>query len=127
MKNTNKHLLENNLCRQLIRRAEAAGNALATGKDAVLFNPASPVLDKYGLSFDNYEANMVSYIIEGEVLSETVGRIWKLPGEKKFIDRDSDWKSIFNRYIMRGGAGLLPSILQIKDAVEDHGLSNFVK
>jgi hypothetical protein len=61
------------------------------------------------------------------MLNETVGRKWYVPGEKKVIERDSDWKSIFNRYIMLGGAGLLPSILQIKDTVEDHGLSNFVK
>ena len=105
--------------------AEVAANAVATGKDAILFNPASPNLSKYGLSFDDYEANMVSYIIEGEALSETVGKILKLPGEKRFIERDTDWKTIFNRYMMLGGGGLLPSLLQIQHSFKDHGLSNF--
>ncbi len=101
--------------------------ALETGKDAVLFNPASYDWEKFGLDVEGYSGTMTSYIIGGEVLSETVGKILKLPGEKKFIERDSDWKAIFNRYMMLGGAGLLPSILQIKDTIEDHGLSNFVK
>jgi len=68
--------------------AEAAANAAATGKDAVLFNPAIPNLRAYGLSLENYEANMVSYIIEGELLSETIGKISEIPGEKKFLEED---------------------------------------
>ena len=107
--------------------AEAIAMALETGKDAVLFNPASYDWEKFGLDVEGYKGNVTSYIIEGEMLNETVGRKWYVPGEKIVIERDSDWKTIFNRYIMLGGAGLLPSILQIKDNVEDHGLSNFVK
>ena len=56
-------------------------------------------MDKYGLSFDNYEANMVSYIINGEILSETLSKMLKMPGEKKFLGEDYNlMDSIYNDY-----------------------------
>ncbi len=80
--------------------AEAAANAMATGKDAVLFNPA--VLrysNRYGIG-DEYDGNMVSYIVSGEILSKTDGLIHNnLPGEKKYIGEDFDlWNNIFDIY-----------------------------
>lgn len=122
---------ENNFVGTSYGGAEAAVNAVATGKDAILFNPASPNLSKYGLSFDDYEANMVSYIIEGEALSETMAKKWDVPGEKKLIKKGSDWEAFLNWYMMLGGGGVLPSqmahIFQALHSVKDHGLSNFIK
>ena len=68
--------------------AEAAANAMATGKDAVLFNPAVPRnLHKYGIDGE-YKGNMVTYIVSGEILSETEGRGSDvLPGKKKYVGK----------------------------------------
>lgn len=53
--------------------AEAAANAVATNKNCILFNPATVNLSAYGLSEDNYHASMTAYIVEGEILSLTMG------------------------------------------------------
>ncbi len=64
--------------------------ALETGRDAVLFNPASYNWSKFGLDVEGYSGNMASYIIGGEALSETVGRKWDIPGEKKIMGESND-------------------------------------
>ena len=53
--------------------AEAAANAVATNRDAILFNPASVSLNSYGLNSKNYTANMTAYIVEGEILNTLLG------------------------------------------------------
>ena len=55
--------------------AEAAANAVATNRNAILFNPATVNLNAYGLDSSNYSANMIAYIVEGEVLSDIFGPI----------------------------------------------------
>ena len=50
--------------------AEALSNALANNMDAIVFNPALPNYNKYGLNDIEYTADATSYVIEGEVLSE---------------------------------------------------------
>ena len=50
--------------------AEAAANAVATDKDAILINPATTNLSIYGLNAENYNANMKAYIVNGEILME---------------------------------------------------------
>ena len=49
--------------------AEAAAAAVATNKNAILFNPANVNLSDYGLSADNYTAAMTQYVVVGEILS----------------------------------------------------------
>lgn len=48
--------------------AEAAGNALATNRDALVYNPAAINSGAYGLDSDNYTANMTAYVVRGEIL-----------------------------------------------------------
>lgn len=48
---------------------EAIANAVATGYNAITFNPATPRLSKYGLSMDGYNGNITNYIVEGEMLN----------------------------------------------------------
>ena len=55
--------------------AEAAANAVATNKDAILFNPATVFLDSYGLNAKTYSANMTAYIVKGEILNDIFGLI----------------------------------------------------
>ena len=54
--------------------AEAAGAAVATNKNAILFNPANANLSDYGLNGSTYNANMTQYVVQKEILSETT--IW---------------------------------------------------
>ncbi len=49
--------------------AEAAANAVATGKNAILFNPATVNLDAYGLKSSEYTASMTTYIVKGDILN----------------------------------------------------------
>jgi hypothetical protein len=49
--------------------AEAAANAMATNRNAVLFNPAPFIPRAYGLSRSNYSGTMTSYIVKGEILN----------------------------------------------------------
>ena len=51
--------------------AEAAGAAVATNKNAILFNPANANLYGYGLNGKNYTANMTQYVVCEEILSKT--------------------------------------------------------
>ena len=55
--------------------AEAAANAVATNRDAILFNPATVSLGAYGLSSNNYSADMTAYIVKGEILNNIFGLI----------------------------------------------------
>ena len=48
--------------------AEAAAAGVATNKNAILFNPASAALGLYGLSAENYSADMMVYVVQGEIL-----------------------------------------------------------
>ena len=49
--------------------AEAAANAVATNRNAILFNPAATALDKYGLNANTYSADMTVYVVKGEPLN----------------------------------------------------------
>ena len=55
--------------------AEAAANAVVTNRDAILFNPATVSLGAYGLSSNTYSADMVAYIVNGEILNNIFGSI----------------------------------------------------
>ena len=49
--------------------AEALANAKATNRDAIVFNPAIPNYNFYGLGGSKYTATATSYVVTGEVLS----------------------------------------------------------
>lgn len=53
--------------------AEAAANAVATDKNAILFNPATVNLKGYGLNNADYTASMTAYIVEGDILNIVEG------------------------------------------------------
>lgn len=53
--------------------AEAAANAVATNRDAILFNPATVSLGAYDLNSNTYSANMTAYIVKGEILNNIFG------------------------------------------------------
>ncbi|MBU5676150.1 hypothetical protein KQI88_06950 [Alkaliphilus sp. MSJ-5] len=53
--------------------AEAAANAVANNKNAILFNPATVNLKAYGLDSSEYTASMIAYIVEGDILNTVEG------------------------------------------------------
>ncbi len=53
--------------------AEAASAAVATNKNAMIFNPATSNLSAYGLSSSSYTASMTAYIVKGDILNATEG------------------------------------------------------
>ena len=58
---------------------------MATNKDAVVFNPATTNLSAYGLDLNNYDANMVAYIVEGEILNNIFGWVSKPIDDVKYL------------------------------------------
>ncbi len=72
---------------------------MATNKNAVLFNPASPVLEEYDLDFINYDGDMTSYIVDGEIVSLTDGLMFPLPGNIRLVgDNSNMWNNIRKLY-----------------------------
>jgi len=75
--------------------AEAAANALATKKDAILFNPASLNPSAYGLKPEEYTGNMTAYIVKGDILNTIFGPISKPIDKVEYLPRQS-WNPITN-------------------------------
>ena len=107
--------------------AEAAANAVATGKDAILFNPASAAFGHYKLDETKYEGNMVSYIIDGEILNSIFKDLDRTPGEKIFLrTKNENYESIKKLLAHINpsfalGIGFGTSV----SSIFKHGLSNF--
>ncbi len=66
--------------------AEAASAAIATNKNAIIFNPATSNLSDYGLNASSYTADMTAYIVKGDIVnyfegwfSNPVGKAVYLP------------------------------------------------
>ncbi|HHV28338.1 MAG TPA: hypothetical protein GXX73_01795 [Clostridium sp.] len=55
--------------------AEAVANAVATNKNAMLFNPGTVFLKAYDLKKSDYDAEMTAYIVEDEILNNIFGLI----------------------------------------------------
>jgi fermentation-respiration switch protein FrsA (DUF1100 family) len=81
--------------------AEAIANAVATGKDAIVFNPATAMLSEYGLDADAYEGKITSYVVEGEildglsvVLGKNIGEEIQLVAPPEYNPPDFQWDSL---------------------------------
>ncbi|WP_225969212.1 RHS repeat domain-containing protein, partial [Treponema pedis] len=97
--------------------AEAAANAIATGKNAVIFNPATVNLASYGLSLKNYKGNMSAYIVRGEILNNIFGGLSK-PIDKKIM-LPIPWSSV--------GFNLLLGRRNIISSINNHSMSSVIK
>jgi len=57
--------------------AEATANAIATNKDAIIFNPAAlsqATRNKNGLNTDNYTGKVTAYVVQGDALNQLQGK-----------------------------------------------------
>ena len=62
--------------------AEAVANAVATNKNAIVFNPATAYLQSYDLPVDDYDGKITSYVVEGEILDTLSHLLGKNIGEE---------------------------------------------
>ena len=53
--------------------AEAASTAVATNRNAIIFNPATSNLYDYGLDASKYTASMTAYIVKGDIVNYLEG------------------------------------------------------
>lgn len=49
--------------------AESIANAVATGKNAMVFNPATAYLEEHGVKNKNYKGDIEIYVVEGDMLN----------------------------------------------------------
>ena len=85
--------------------AEAAANAVATNRNAILFNPAAVNLKKYGLSIENYTGykglGVTAMVVRGEFLDETINRYAEKIDKKIYLpSRDEDGNA-FDKHTMK--------------------------
>ncbi len=80
--------------------AEATGNALATNRGAVLFNPATLFSKQYGLSSKQYTGQMMVYVVKGDPLNIAEGWFSKPIDGFQYLPRQS-WDPISNHYMSR--------------------------
>ena len=109
--------------------AEAAANALATKGDAILFNPATlRYPTKYGLSLEDCDDKITSYIINGEVLSQTDSRIGNTYGKKIYVGINNKSLHDLSSYLflLSLSASPVTGTVSLIDFILRHGLSNFV-
>jgi len=76
--------------------AEAAANAVATNRNAILFNPASVNLRAIGLNSATYTGNMTAYIVKNEPLNFLFGGISKPIGSVVYLPQQSWWNPLYN-------------------------------
>ena len=96
--------------------AEAAANAVATDRNAIIFNPATVNLGAYGLSSRNYKGSMSAYIVKGEILNNTFGALSK-PIDKTIM-LPSPLASV--------GLNILLGQRNIISAVNNHSMSSVI-
>ena len=87
--------------------AEAVANAVATNRDAIVFNPATAFLDKYDLSTDGYAGNVTSYVVDGEmldslsfVLGKNIGTEVSLESPYNYDIFEHQWVSLSDEDLM---------------------------
>lgn len=66
--------------------AEAAGNALATNRNALLYNPAAINSKAYGLDIKSYTGanknGMTAFVVKGDVLNTFINQLFAKPIDK---------------------------------------------
>jgi|SRR3989344_8225001 len=64
---------------------EAMVGAVATNRDAILFNPAAANLSAYGLDYSSYKGQISTYIVNSEILNSTEGLVSKPVGNVTYL------------------------------------------
>jgi hypothetical protein len=75
--------------------AEAAANAVATNRNAILFNTSRPNYGAYGVPISSYEGTMTSYVVRGEILNNVLFFLPKPTQNVVYLPSQS-WNPITN-------------------------------
>ena len=100
--------------------AEVAANAVATGKKAILFNPASVNLGAYDLNSDDYDGDMTAYVVDGEILNNIFGDISTPIDKLEIINKESIWEKIFKKASPAG------NIYGLIDGLKNHSIETVI-
>jgi hypothetical protein len=73
--------------------AEAAANAVATNRDAYVFNPAAVNLKAYGLSSKDYTASMTAFVVKGDPVAATYPFLLAKPIDKLIMLPRQSWSN----------------------------------
>ncbi len=102
--------------------AEAAANAVATGTNCIVFNPATVFLEEYeGTRGKNYTASMTAYIVEGEILNIIFGPISTPIGTVVYLP------SQHNTHTLKGSPLAVYIANKISDALNNHSMDSLIK
>ena len=71
--------------------AEAAANAVATNRDAYVFNPAAVNLKAYGLDSKGYSASMTAFVVKGDPVAKTYPFLFAKPIDKLIMLPRQSW------------------------------------
>ncbi len=84
--------------------AEAASAAVATNRNAMIFNPATSNLSAYGLSSSNYTGNMTAYIVKGDILNTLEGWFSSPIDEAIYLPQQhgGGWKNLWQTNLYHG-------------------------
>lgn len=96
--------------------AEAAANAVATGKKAILFNPAKTNYAAYGLDLAGYKNEITSYVVDGEALDYYTGFLpFETPAVRVILGKGENASDFsFNERVARHGIDTIIEILKNK-------------
>lgn len=71
--------------------AEAVANAVATNRDAYVFNPAAVNLKAYGLNSKNYSESMTAFVVKGDPVAGTYPLLFAKPIDKLIMLPRQSW------------------------------------
>jgi len=74
----------------------AAGAAIATNMNAIIFNPAPLNANDYGLIVQDYTANMKAFIVKGEIFNSALLPILSPVDEVIYLDAPKREKPYYN-------------------------------
>ncbi len=101
---------------------EAEAGAVATGNNAILFNPARANLSSYGLDYSSYKGNINTYIVNGEILSSTEGLVSKPIGNVTYLPMQHSISS-FERFMF---GPTISSSMDTYNSIQNHKMSSVI-
>ena len=110
--------------------AEAIANAVATNRNAIVFNPVTAFLDEYNLSVENYTGNILSYVVEGEMLDTLSTILGKNIGIEVLLESPYNYDIDIPQFDSEFIDTFMPAISVGQDFLDkavDFGYSNYKK
>ena len=101
---------------------EAELGAVATGRNAILFNPAAANLSAYGLDYSGYKGQISTYIVSGEIINNTEGLIAKPAGNVTYLPTQHSLSSL-GRFI---SGPVISAGIDAYNSIQNHYMSSVI-